>query len=300
MRKEMSKKSEFLAVMMGIVAGLGGSHLTREARTRTIQRFVDMMFDEGFTHFAKIGDIGGRHLRAYVEQRLNDSAGLRTIQNEMAHLRTTLRKGGAPGVAAARELSNQALGIGGASRVGTKTAMSDEQYQEARSRAVAGGRPGFAGLLGLERHLGLRGNEAIHSRTDTLQRWQRELEVDGVVNVIAGSKGGKTRRVRVQNVAAAKEAVAYALELTQCQGGFLVQRADKCTVTGLKQARSIYHGWCNRAGIEPHAARYAFARDQIHAYMHSGMSEREALAATSLDLGHGDGRGRWVKSVYMR
>ena len=64
MRKEMSKKSEFLAVMMGIVAALGGSHLTREARTRTIQRFVDMMFDEGFTHFAKIGDIGGRHLRA--------------------------------------------------------------------------------------------------------------------------------------------------------------------------------------------------------------------------------------------
>ena len=120
----MSKKSEFLAVMMGIIAALGGSHLTREARTRTIHRFVDMMFDHGFTHFAKIGDIGGRHLRAYVEQRLKDSAGLRTIQNEMAHLRTILRKGGAPGVAAARELSNQALGIGGASRVGTKTAMS--------------------------------------------------------------------------------------------------------------------------------------------------------------------------------
>jgi hypothetical protein len=286
--------------MMNIVAALGGSHLTREARTRTIRRFVDVMFDQGFTHFAKISDIGGRHLRAYVEWRLKDSAGLRTIHNEMAHLRTTLKKGGAPGVAAAPELSNQALGIGGASRVGTKTAMSDEQFQSVRQRAVSGGRPGFAGMLCLERYLGLRGNEAIHARSDTLSRWSRELEVDGVVNVIAGTKGGKARRVRVQNVAAAKDAVAYALALAQRQGGFLVQRSDKADVTGLKQARSIYHGWCNRADIEPHAARYAFARDQFHAYLNSGMSEREALAATSLDLGHGDSRGRWVKSVYMR
>jgi hypothetical protein len=31
-----------------------------------------------------------------------------------------------------------------------------------------------------------------------------------------------------------------------------------------------------------------------------GIALREALARTSLDLGHGDGRGRWVKMVYLR
>ncbi|KAA0646244.1 DNA-binding protein, partial [Escherichia coli] len=27
-------------------------------------------------------------------------------------------------------------------------------------------------------------------------------------------------------------------------------------------------------------------------------SEKESLALTATDLGHGDGRGRWVKQVY--
>ncbi|MGS0066780.1 integrase domain-containing protein, partial [Escherichia coli] len=28
--------------------------------------------------------------------------------------------------------------------------------------------------------------------------------------------------------------------------------------------------------------------------------EKEALAMVAMDLGHGDGRGRWVKQVYAR
>jgi hypothetical protein len=296
----MSKKSEFLAVLMSIVAALSGSHLTREARTRTIHRFVEMMFGLGFTHFSKVGDIAGRHVRAYVAQRMHDAVRLRTIQNELAHLRSVLKRGGAVGVASACELSNRTLGVGGASREGTKTAMSDEQLKEVRERAISSGRPGFAALLGLERHLGLRGNEAIHARTDTLERWLRELDAEGVIRVISGTKGGMARRVRPLSMQAARESITYALKIAQHQGGFLVQRADKLRICRLDEARSIYHGWCNRAGVEPHAARYAFARDQVHGYMKAGMSEREALAATSLDLGHGDGRGRWIKSVYMR
>lgn len=36
----------------------------------------------------------------------------------------------------------------------------------------------------------------------------------------------------------------------------------------------------------------------MQAYRNEGYSEREARVATSLDLGHGDGRGRYVASVY--
>lgn len=32
----------------------------------------------------------------------------------------------------------------------------------------------------------------------------------------------------------------------------------------------------------------------------AGFGEREARAATSLDLGHGDGRGRYIASLYAR
>lgn len=46
----------------------------------------------------------------------------------------------------------------------------------------------------------------------------------------------------------------------------------------------------------PHAARYAYAQDRIAAYMVAGYDRREANAATSPDLGHGD--GRWISSVY--
>ena len=38
----------------------------------------------------------------------------------------------------------------------------------------------------------------------------------------------------------------------------------------------------------------------MDAYLADGIAMSEALARTSMDLGHGDGRGRWVKMVYLR
>lgn len=82
---------------------------------------------------------------------------------------------------------------------------------------------------------------------------------------------------------------------------YLVTRADGSARTGLEQTLGIYRNVCHRAGIQSRGARYAFAQERIHAYrQNEGLSEREARAATSLDLGHGDGRGRYVASVYAR
>jgi hypothetical protein len=68
----------------------------------------------------------------------------------------------------------------------------------------------------------------------------------------------------------------------------------------LKQAAKVYSGICSRAGFQNHAARYAFAQERMQAYRDAGYSQREARIATSVDLGHGDGRGRYVASVYVR
>lgn len=46
--------------------------------------------------------------------------------------------------------------------------------------------------------------------------------------------------------------------------------------------------------------RYAWAQDAIRHYLAQGFSDKEALALTSMDLGHGDGRGRYVVQVYGR
>ena len=298
--KLVSRRSEFQASLVAVMARLGGSHLTREARERTAIKFANAMFNAGITHLARPSEISGRHLRTYVEARQKEKLGIRTLQNELAHLRSVLRAVGRSSVAGAPEMSNGALGIGGGSRLGTKTAMSQEEFEAVTRLAVRQGRPGMAALLSLERHLGLRGNEAIHARQDTLERWHRELAAYGRITVLAGTKGGRSRVVNIKHVPNAAAAVSDALMLVQAQEGFLVVRADGTPSGGLKQARRIYHSWAHRARIQPHSARYAFAQSQLKGYLSEGFSPREALMSVSQDLGHGDGRGRWVKSVYMR
>lgn len=60
----------------------------------------------------------------------------------------------------------------------------------------------------------------------------------------------------------------------------------------LKQAEAWYHNAMHRLGVQGHGLRYAFARERVEAYLQSGIPMAEALARTSMDLGHGDGRGR--------
>lgn len=70
--------------------------------------------------------------------------------------------------------------------------------------------------------------------------------------------------------------------------------------TTLKQAEAWYRNAMHRLGVQGHSLRYAFARERVEAYLAADIPMAEALARTSMDLGHGDGRGRWVKMVYLR
>ncbi len=295
----MSRRTRLYGALQGAISKMGGAHLTEEARERTALKFADVMFERGFTHLAKVEDIGGKHLRLYANVRREQNAGTRTLQNELAHLRCMIRKAGRAQVADAPELSNKALGISGGSRIGTKSALTDAELERVCALANELRRPGLAMVLTLERRLGLRGAEALHAKDDTLARWRMELKRDGRIHVISGTKGGRARFVNIRNVDAALSAIEEAFVIAKAQRGFLVVRSNGEPAGGLKQARSIYHSWVRRAGIQPHAARYAFAKEQLDAYKASGYGEREALVAVSHDLGHGDGRGRWVRSVYM-
>ena len=49
-----------------------------------------------------------------------------------------------------------------------------------------------------------------------------------------------------------------------------------------------------------HGIRRLFAHRQVVHYLQSGLSREQALVRLSNDLGHGDGRGRWVENNYLR
>jgi hypothetical protein len=296
-RRKMSQIGEFLANMMLMVSKLSGGHLTRQARECTVSLFVAFVAASGFTHMRSARDIHVRHLRLFIAQRFAAGLKKRSLQNNAAHLRCILRAANCHAVADSKEFSNRSLGLAGASRKGTKVALSSAEYERIRARAFELGRPGMAAILRIEQCFGLRGNEAICSRSDTLERWLVEISRDGAIGVYAGTKGGRPRTVPVLDVTEAIAAVTEALAVAREQDGFLVVRKNG-NPCGLKEAKRIYHGWAHRAGFQPHAARYTFAQTRQEALRAKGFSKRETNETVGLALGHGDGRGRWVEGVY--
>lgn len=298
----MSNKSKFYSAMSGGLGRLGGALQTHEARLRTASHFTDIMHNSGYTHLRSPEQICGRDLRHYISTRQQQGLSIRSLQNEAAHLRALLRASGRVAVADAPELSNRELKIAGGSRLGKKTPLSDAELTRVFDRATKGDcpRPGMGALFLLARYAGLRANEAICARADTLTRWLAEIDREKTIDVLEGTKGGRLRRVQIVDIENARAAVEFALSVAKAQGGFLVVRADGAATSSLKSARAIVDQWCQRANAMLHSARYAFAEDRVQGYQAKGYSIRETLLATSLDLGHGPGRGRWVRSVYTK
>jgi hypothetical protein len=245
--------------------------------------------------------IGGKHLQAFAAHRALQGIGARTRANELSHLRSVLVQIGKQGLARNPAYSNQALGIERGSRIGTKQPLSDEAIRAFQSRMEQLGRPAIGATLELQRALGLREAEAIRAgQGETLSRWERELREHSRVRVVEGTKGGRPRHVHPANVERALASIRQALSVLEAtHQRYLVTRADGAAA-GLKEALGVYRNLCHRAQLQSHAARYAFAQERVEAYRAQGYSEREARAATSQDLGHGDGRGRYIASVYVR
>lgn len=297
----MSRKTELQADLKRIGYLLGGAHLTREARSTTFNTFANTLHELGY-YIRNAHQIGGKHLQAFAAHRAGEGISARTRANELSHLRAVLVHIGKQGLARNPAYSNRALSIERGSRVGTKQPLSDAAIVAFRERMAQLGRPGIGETLELQRALGLREMEALRGgQADTLARWQRELHERGHMRVLEGTKGGRPREVHPADLHRAQVAVQSAQAVLQATGQrYLVAQADGSTTTGLRQAQGVYRNLCYRAGIQSHAARYAFARERLEAYRNEGYSQREARAATSQDLGHGDGRGRFIASVYAR
>ncbi|GAA0347917.1 hypothetical protein GCM10009131_29050 [Morganella psychrotolerans] len=123
------------------------------------------------------------------------------------------------------KLSNKALGLAGASRDGTKIAISAECYRAAVSCAEKQD-SGVAAALQLARCFGLRTEEAVQS-VKSLKTWQQALlRGEARVRVVFGTKGGKPRDMTVTDQEKILHAVNHALTVAIAQSGRLVDRPD--------------------------------------------------------------------------
>nr|VUD23441.1 DNA-binding protein [Salmonella sp. NCTC 7297] len=86
-----------------------------------------------------------------------------------------------------------------------------------------------------------------------------------------------------------KKALDNALSVAEQRSGRLIDQPS------LQKAMNYWRRALAEAGLAgnytPHSLRYAWAQDAIRHYLAQGFSDKEALALTAMDLGHGDGRG---------
>ena len=273
----------------------GGAFKTVSDREKIVERFAHCIKSLNIQIHA-VRHIKANHVVDYVDSRKADGIGLRTLQNEVAAIRAVLRQAEMYNLANGDKISNRSLGISGATRDGTKVAMPKEKFDEILNKLKEMDL-GTAACAVLERQLGLRGEEAVQS-CKSLKSWDKQLAKGESIRVIYGTKGGRPRDTRVLDVTKAREAISNALKIAKERGGRLIDKPD------LKTAMRRY-GYCMAAcgatgESAPHSLRYAFACQSIQRYESQGFNHKDALAQTSIDLGHGDGRGRYIEQVYTR
>jgi integrase len=234
-----------------------------------------------------------KQLKNFVAYRLAQGIGARSIQNEMSHIRRALQGAGRSEFDA-KVCPNSELGVPSGTRKGVGKVVNPEVLQVAREKAL----PDTKVLMDLSRFLGLRELEAVMS-ANSLKEWERDLAENRPIIVRYGTKGGRIRSVVVapKNAADALLAVRAGRAILQKQEHLVVSK-------NLKAALEQHSDRLARLGLKGensgHSLRRAFAMDQYKHYLADGCSEEIALSRTSNDLGHGDGRGRWVYNNYLR
>lgn len=271
-----------------------GSFKTVHDRIRITQSFCDYLQKMNI-QIKHIDHLKSKHIEGYITNRLAHGIGKRTLQNEMAAIRSVLRQAGRDKLADLERLSNQNLGIGHASRAGTKEAIPNELFQQVLERAIMKDK-GLAVTIQLTRQLGLRSEEAVQS-IHSLKTWKKALEQGKThVNVVFGTKGGRARDSIVLNREELLQTVNLALSIAKEQDGRLINKPN------LKTAMTYWRNQTRLLGLTgkyaPHSLRYAWAQEVITHYLEQGLSEKEAQAKVSMNLGHGDGRGRYIAKIY--
>ncbi|MGT7790370.1 integrase domain-containing protein, partial [Escherichia coli] len=165
---------------------------------------------------------------------LEQDIGLRTLQNDMAALQAVLRQAGRRQVVEHPRLTNKALGVSGASRNGTRRAITPEHYQQVMEKARTED-AGLAAALEIARLMGLRSQEAVQS-SQSLKTWLKAIERgENRLKVVFGTKGGRPRYTTVLDTGAVRKALEKSLLVADRHNGRLIDKPD------LKMALESWH-----------------------------------------------------------
>ena len=277
-----------------IVKGAGGSTLTKKNRSTSLHAAANTLRQELNIQLKSFAGLKSQHIESLSAHWLDKGLSPRTVQNRMAHLRSALCHHQRERFASSSRVSNGSLGLK-STRGGTHTVPALQTIQE----RIASLPPGHQEAAQLQLTLGLRANEAIQSN-QSLKTWEKQLEKGRSIVITHGTKGGKKRDVTLNDKNARQEAlsaVRAAITAAGRQGGVLVASSS------LQGANRAYQRSMNTVGFKgseaSHSLRYAFAQKQFDSYLAQDYEPKEALSALSMDLGHGDGRGRYCKQVYL-
>ncbi|EHK2737135.1 integrase domain-containing protein [Salmonella enterica] len=293
-----SKVEQFRRDFVTLARDAGRSYATVADSMRIARYFLNYLRDNGIK-LRHTDSIKTRHLIGYLQFRKEQGISVRTIQNERSAIRGVLNQAGRYKLADPDNplLSNKALGLEESSRAGTKQPLSPEAFYKA-FKEVENNNRGVAAAMLLSYTLGLRTKEAVQS-CKSVMTWKRSIETgQNSVRVVFGTKGGRPRNTVIVDRDAARRAINYAVNVMKENNGKLIDRPD------VRKAIDTYRYYVRRAGLTgekaPHSMRYHFSQEARRFYENGGYSDREIYAQVSMDLGHGDGRGRYVKHVYFR
>lgn len=278
-----------------------GSGSTRDRASQTFRALSDFC-DRRHWRDVTPNSITPKQMRLFLQHRLTvDKISARSLQNEASHLRRCLQGAG-------RELgdikedknawSSARMGVPEGSRIGARAAINPEVFAVAREKLSVGVRD----CVDLQKELGLRREESVKAYK-SLSDWAKALalakdEGRGVfLEVRYGTKTGRERTTWVppERIEAVQAVVSAVVERTR-GGPIIVANSEKV-------AKAHYSNQIREAGMvghnSGHGLRRAFVHTQYRYYRDTGLSETAALARVSRDLGHGDGRGRWVWNNYL-
>lgn len=246
-----------------------------------------------------------KQLRQFIEHRAG-AVSARCVQNEASHLRRAIagvRKDVKELLKDVRSPQNPwssaRLGVPQGSRIGGKAAADIQRFEAVRDRMPSD----VQAVVGLCESMGLRMKEGVMAGPN-LSEWQKQLEkpdsarLGADLRIDAGTKGGRGRFLFVppERIESVSKAVSTA-QACKNKAGDIVQ-AEKLKIA-LKRVSNCLYELGLRGDDSAHGLRRAFAQRQFCSYRDAGMTEAQALKRLSNDLGHGDGRGRWVSNNYL-
>jgi len=275
----------------------GGSKLTQRTRAAALHAAAKSLKTELNVQLKSFAGLKVQHIEQLVQGWTKQGITQRSMQNRMTHIRAALRFHGRAKFALDERISNASLGLAGASRGGTHTVPEPGSIATRLMELSPQGKA----VAGLQLALGLRAREAIQA-DQSLKVWAKQLASGRPLSVLHGTKGGRPRDVQLHTPEArqrAIEAVTEALKVARSTpNGRIIPS------TTIEAAFRAYQREMNKAGFKgseaSHSLRYHWAREQFSAHLQRLGDRREALAALSMDLGHGDGRGRYCAQVYLK